>query len=238
MSRQNRLIHTIAQNVYVRRRSRQMTIPALSEASNISTSRISDLENEHLDNVTVNTLELLAGALECDVVSLLSPISDEKYAEISKDMLDSEKENDLSYCIYRTKLQKTYYPPNTRYNKISSLLELTLILPLLDLSDLYENYFRILGRVDRYEEYISNQFDYSWRQVPDSPAKRFVEKELRIIREKRNGNTDFDIPLDDEYRAEYNAYEKLVTEKREFIKDLLSLTKNYSFSDLFSPDMT
>ena len=238
MSRQNRLIHTIAQNVYVRRRARQMTIPALSEASNISTSRISDLENERLDNVTINTLELLAGALECDVVSLHSPISDEKYAEISKDMLDTEKENDLSYCIYRTKLQKTYYPPNTKHNKISSLLELTLILPLLDLSDLYENYFRILGRVDRYEEYISNQFDYSWRQVPDSPAKRFVEKELRIIREKRNGNTDFDIPLDDEYRAEYNAYEKLVTEKREFIKDLLSLTKNYSFSDLFSPDMT
>ena len=104
MSRQNRLVHTIAQNVYVRRRARQMTIPALSEASNISTSRISDLENERLDNVTINTLELLAGALECDVVSLLSPISDEKYAEISKDMLDTEKENDLSYCIYRTKL--------------------------------------------------------------------------------------------------------------------------------------
>ncbi len=100
MNRQNRLIHTIAQNVYIRRRAKQMTIPALSEASNVSTSRISDLENEHLDNVTISTIELLAGALGCDVISLLSPISDKKYAEMSKDMLGPEEESDLSNCIY------------------------------------------------------------------------------------------------------------------------------------------
>jgi transcriptional regulator with XRE-family HTH domain len=215
-----------------------MTIPALSEASNVSTSRISDLENEHLDNVTISTIELLAGALGCDVISLLSPISDKKYAEMSKDMLGPEEESDLSNCIYKATLQKTYYPPNATYNKISSMLELTLVLPLLDPSDLYENYFRILGQVSRYEEYISQQFDYSWRQVPDCPAKRFVEKELRIIREKRDGNSDFDIPHDEEYQAEYVAYKKLVIEKRKFINDLLSLTRNFSFSDLFSTDMT
>ncbi len=236
MNRQNHLIHTIAQNVYIRRRSKQMTIPSLAEASSVSTSRISDLENEHLDNVTVNTLELLAGALECDVISLLSPISDGEFTDMCKDMLSPEEEIDLSDCIYKTKLQKTYYPPNAEYNKISSFLELTLILPLLDPLDLYDNYFRILGRIGSYEEYISDQFDYSWRQVPDSPAKRYVEKELCIIREKRDGNTDFDIPFDEEYKAEYDAYDKLVSEKKEFIKDLLFLMKNHNFPDLFSPD--
>lgn len=127
--------------------------------------------------------------------------------------------------------------PQCAYNKVSSMLELTLILPLLDLSNLYENYFRILGQVSSYEGYISDQFDYSWAQVTDCPAKRFVEKELCIIREKRNGNTDFDIPYDEEYQAEYNAYKKLVIEKRKFIYDLLSLTKNHNFYDLFSTDM-
>lgn len=72
--------------------------------------------------------------------------------------------------------------------------------------------------------------------MSDSPAKRYVEKELRIIREKRDGNTDFYIPFDEEYKAEYDAYDKLVSEKKEFITDLLFLMKNHSFPDLFSPD--
>lgn len=232
MKEEKSLIHIIAQNVYVRRKKKQMSIPALAEASGVSKNRISDLENENLNNVTINTIALLSGALECDAVSLLTPISGDEYANMGKDMLGPEEECELSTCIHMTKLQKTYYPPLAEFNKISSMTELVLILPLLDPADQYENHFRIAGQTIGREEYVSHQFDYSWKHVPDSPAKRYVEKELRIISERRAGNTDFDIPMDEEYKAEYEAYEKLVTEKRQFVNDLKSAIKHYSFSEI------
>ncbi len=111
-----------------------------------------------------------------------------------------------------------------RNHKISSMLELALILPLLDLNDLYDIYYRILGCAVNYEDYISELFDRCWNRVPDSPEKRYIQTELDTICAIRNGNSTASIQNAD--NNGFDEYRKTLQNKQANINMLRRLINN------------
>lgn len=221
MNNEERGMHIIAQNVRIRRKAKHFRVIDLAYRAKLSKSLISAIENEHVNNISLKTLEQLAEGLDTDIASLMTPISLEEYNCIAEDIFDAEEM--IVNSINEREMEKSFYPPLARYSDISSMLELILVLPLINPWRLYDIYLRIKGRTDSYEYYISELYTRAWKDVPDSPEKRYVEKELQYIHEKRMGNGDFKIKIDDEYKEEYNAYSQMLKRKSDFIEKLSRL---------------
>ena len=217
MSKEERGMYVISQNVRIRRKAKYLRIIDLAHRAKLSKSLISSIENEYVNNISLRTLEQLAEGL--DVVSLMTPISLEEYDDIS----------DAEYVISKKEMEKIFYPPMARYGYISSMLELSIILPLIEPSRLYDIYLRIGGQTDDREYYISELFTRAWEDVPDSLEKRYVEKELQRIHEKRMGNEDFETDCDDMYFNEYKAYEQMIEKRRDFVNRLRWLLDDNPF---------
>lgn len=219
MSKEERGMYVISQNVRIRRKAKYLRIIDLAHRAKLSKSLISSIENEYVNNISLRTLEQLAEGLDTDVVSLMTPISLEEYDDIS----------DAEYVISKKEMEKIFYPPMARYGYISSMLELSIILPLIEPSRLYDIYLRIGGQTDDREYYISELFTRAWEDVPDSLEKRYVEKELQRIHEKRMGNEDFETDCDDMYFNEYKAYEQMIEKRRDFVNRLRWLLDDNPF---------
>ncbi len=203
------MIKILASNVRIRRGLMKYTITDLSNISEISKTRIIDIESGQINNVSITTLENLADALNTDVTSLLQTIS-------SDEVLKGAAPDNWEFAVL-----STFYPSVDIYNhKISSLVELVLILPLIDPVDLFECLKRIAGYVDFQHNYIHNLLDYCWSMVPDSLAKNYVKKQLELVKERRLGNYNFYIDEDDSmYKKEKKAYNELINQKYAFINN-------------------
>ena len=142
-------------------------------------------------------------------------------------------ENDCISAIETAEMKKTYYPPTFKKRKITSMLELAIILPLIDLADLYNVYYRILGSAVNYEEYISEQFERCWDRVPDSPAKRYIQKELDYIHIVRRDNTLDGDNFSISNKEELDYLRDTLENKEKTVKDLRNLIMhNTLFSKL------
>ncbi len=228
----NDLMSIVAVNVKARRNKKLMTIDCLATAAGVSKTEIISIEKGKKVNPTTDTLISIAGILGCKYTELFESAEDKQFTDPGKDYLffeetvTEELEEDVEYQKYM-QLQKVYYPPISNFNEISSLLEFFIVLPLLDSADLYESLYRIGGyEIDR-ELYISEQFDYCWQNVPDSAAKRYAEKRLKRIREIRNGNTDYEIPADEETKKECKAYSEVIIRKRDSLLDFDYFLSSY-----------
>jgi len=207
------LLKSIGQYVRIRRKAQGLSILDLSHKSGVSFSTLSALENEHSNNISVKVLYELASALNTDFLSLVTPIISQDEYIISPNQFDEE---DCINSIAKSDIKKTYYPPIMRHHQISSMLELAIILPLLNPNDLFDVHYRILGAAIGYEDYISEKFDWLWNSVPDSPSKRYVQKELDKIHSIRNG-IDYVEDFIDTSNEELDALQETLENKRTFL---------------------
>ena len=214
-------IKIIAQNIRICRKAQGMTIPDLAEKPGISVSTLSAIENERAQNISIRTLDDIATALKTSFTAIISPLNIQDNYSIPLKEFD---EDDCFFVLEKKAIEKTYYPPNMRNHKISSMLELALILPLLDLNDLYDIYYRILGCAVNYEDYISELFDRCWNRVPDSPEKRYIQTELDTICAIRNGNSTASIQNAD--NNGFDEYRKTLQNKQANINMLRRLINN------------
>lgn len=205
------VMSTIAQNMRIYRKAKKMTINQLSEISGISPSNLSKIENNHSVNTSVITIMNIAQALDTDWEHMVNPFKASEYdIPNSKAQLD---EDEISNAIYKSEIRKTYYPPIRQNHTISSMAELILILPLINVINLYDALLRISGDVIEYEDYISTLFDGIWEGVPETSAKKFIENEISKIKLMREGKT----PSDDvEFFSQFD--EKGFDEYRELLK--------------------
>ena len=204
-----------------------MTIESLSAKSSISVSKISALENNRTDNVSIRTLIDIADALSTDLCSLVSEIHIGEYDECLKEF----DEEDCINLIAHSDIIKTYYPPMLRDHEISSLLEFIVILPMLDPLDLYDNFERILCSTNGSEDYISEQISSSWKKVPDSPVKQYCERELASIRKIRQTGTPdlLDSFSIEEYKravSDFPLMRDYIEKRHSFLVNLRHLCKN------------
>lgn len=213
----------IGQNLRVYRKAKKISIESLSEKSNISVSTISHLENCRADNISIKALISLSDALEIDLESL---ISKQDFLESCNEADLIKTEDDLVEVIAASDKLKTYYPPTLQYNKISSLLEFLIIFPLLDPVLFYDFIFTLKGDTYSRGAYISQKLDRLWKEVPDSPAKRFAEGELELSYGLRQGEYDAVYKQSQKYKDyisdknnEYDEYLNTVKEKHIFIKN-------------------
>ena len=221
-------IKIIAQNIRIMRKAQGLTILDLSKKSGISFSTITAIENERSKNISINVIDKIASALNSDFITIVSPIAMQDNYLIPIKNFD---EDDCVLAIEKKAVKNTYYPPTFKKNKITSMLELAIILPLIDLTDLYNVYYRILGSAVNYEEYISEQFEWCWNRVPDSPAKQYIQKELDYIHKIRCNNklNIEDVSFSNNEGLEY--LRDILENKEKNIKDLRNLI---SYNSLFS----
>ena len=217
------LKENIAWNVRVRRKARELKQGELAELADTSVTTICQIENGNAKNMTLVVLCNIAKALDIDFTTLISPFTAHGYGEIDSKSCKNLSENDAIQRIRQTEIQKTYYPPLNRYHEISSMLELALILPLIDLAELYDICQRIKGDAIGFEDYISSLFDHSWRIVPESPEKRAVQKRLDEIRALRRGKP---YPEHEYIDDDYDALADLLETKREQMAALRGIIKN------------
>lgn len=150
------LKENIAWNVRVRRKARELKQGELAELADTSVTTICQIENGNAKNMTLVVLCNIAKALDIDFTTLISPFTAHGYGEIDSKSCKNLSENEAIQRIRQTEIQKTYYPPLNRYHEISSMLELALILPLIDLAELYDICQRIKGDAIGFEDYISS----------------------------------------------------------------------------------
>ena len=215
----------IGQNIRIFRKAQNYTIETLSELSGVSVSQISLLENNRADNISIKYLVSIANALNRDLDSIVSKLDFEEYSD-SAEYLDDE--DMFANAIEASDKMKTYYPPIFQNAQISSLAELIIVFPLLDPFLFYEALCRILGDTQNRGDYISKKIDYVWGGVPDSPAKRFAESELKKSHNLRQGiHPSFDeqkeIVTDSDKEKEFDEYTNLIKEKYEIIKNIKTL---------------
>ena len=177
------IVEVVAHNVKLYRKAKHMTTLQLAEESNLSVSYISSLENHHRDNISISTVSSLAAALRITTDELIHPIVSGRYTESPAKFDEDECEE----VVRKQDILRTYYPPIMASTRISCMMELVVILPLLDVHDVYDIYLHIGGTTSDYEEYISEIIERAWNKVPYSPAKRFAENELYKIRNLRFG---------------------------------------------------
>ena len=221
------LLKVIGQNLRILRKSQGLTIRDLSLKSGISFSTLSAIENERSTNISTRILVNLASALQTDFLTIVTPINSvDKYIV----PIDEFDEEDCINTLAQAEIKKTYYPPTMRYHKISSMLELAIVLPLLDLGSIYDTSLRIMGAAIDYEDYISELFDRLWDSVPDSPAKQCVQKELDSILAIRNGALDIEEYYSDKTHEELDSLRITLQNKLSYAKMLREvLTHNCLF---------
>ena len=215
----------IGQNIRILRKANNYTIETLSGLSDVSVSQISLLENNRADNISISILVSIANALNVNLESIVSKLDFAEYTDSAESL---EDEDAFINAIAASDKMKTYYPPIFRNTQISSLLELIIVFPLLDPFLFYENLCRFCGDINNRGDYISEKLDYTWSKVPDSPAKRFAENELKKNYNLRQGihpsfDEEMELLTNPEKDNELEEYINQVKKRYEFITRLKSI---------------
>lgn len=202
-----------------------------AESVGISTRRLSAIENGHVENLSLNTVSRIAETLNCQISDLILDIVPED--KIINTYHNLQHIIDCSNYIYRNP-----------YRKISTLSQLILILPLINLNDLFDISNRVGGHLFGNEDYVSQEIGYAFRNIPECKAKSYVKRLLAIIESapwKENPGIPVALALeeevstllqsDHEFEEEYNAYIKAIEEKANIAKTLHQFIDSYISSE-------
>ena len=209
----------IGRNIRELRESQGISQQDFADAVGISKRHLSSIENGHTDNITLNTIARISELLNISISSLI----DEKAQQNNIPTTSSGFEHiiDCSNYLYRNP-----------YRKISTFVELFLILPLISLHDFYDITARVDGDIFGREDYVAQAVGYAYRSIPDSKAKSYVQTILDLIeRQPWEGRTDIsasdvlrekfeELCDSDDFIELHESYVRLIKEKAEITASL------------------
>ena len=185
----------------------------LAEKSGISTTYLSLLENGKRNNITLSTLYMLGDALHVEISQLLCFCSHSIDEAIDPPNPDDEAEA-RQLMIHNERILLSFYPDKYYNNKISSLMEFLLYLPLIDKTMLYDALNAFQGHILGNEVYICKRINALIKHIADSPAKQFADDQLNLLHEKRDQHIiDFNIQEGDIDISGYDQYYNLIKNK-------------------------
>lgn len=211
---------------FVLKRLRQgagLTQGQLAEESGVSQSQISSIENGDC-NVRIQTLALLADALNIDMTDFFGGFNNENECEADSDENDYDYA-DLSEKLYKYEMLKSYYPPKVFNMKISTLLEFIVYLPLINPWDLYSALQRIGGNFTDREIYISTQLEGILCHLPKGPEKDYADYVYSILQQRKDTHS-IDLSSsyqDDKMKDNYKAYIDLIEKKQKLYNDIMNV---------------
>lgn len=215
-----------------------------------------------------NTLVSIAKGLDlpvdCLTAEYLPLVDGYLFDEVAyeKELNDKNKRTRKECEINNLETVKRYYDIDKRtypgeigdiYHKyefrISTLAELSIYLPLCDLSVLADILYRIFGQVSGYECYILEKYSWLYKEIPDIPAKKYADYQAIMLRlsrkqhftqcEKNELEAMKEYQKSKEYEKGYEQYGDIVRRTRELfnnpiINDILKarLPEVYDF-DMF-----
>ena len=153
------------------RKKRGMTQEELASSVDISKGYLSELERGKRHNVSLNVLDGLAKALDVNLYTMLTQSND----DIPWEDLDDKTET--SIFIHNYGAQNESY-------RISTFVQLFMVLPLFDFAQLTDIYCHVGGDFVGNEQYIYQQINRAYDRCPTTPAKMYVSKILDIISSK------------------------------------------------------
>lgn len=203
----------------------------LAEAAKISHRRLSALENGKIDNISLNTIVKLSELLGCGLESLTRNALSDKTSSATATNLKSII--DLSNYHYRNP-----------FRKISTFCELFMVLPLINLHDLYNSLYKAGGRFFENEDFIAQIISNVYQNTPDSDAKSYVQTMLNLIESEPWENSPNlsasevlaekvkDLLRDPDFEAKYDAYNDMVEGKLTLADSLEDLFKTIKSSNI------
>lgn len=186
----------------------------------------------------IATLELLAKGLGvplgCLIRERLPEVDGYLFGEVASYIEEWgrcwENENhDLEAVRILYEMDMINYTGQSKY-KITTLPELLIYMPLGKMSDLFEAVCRIGGNIENNGQYILNQFNWFYKTIPDSLAKRYADYLLESHRlsdpedEEAEQALLCDYGFDDDklYNAAYMEYQEHIDRIRTlFSNDLI-----------------
>ncbi len=200
----------------------------LALAVGISKRRLSALENGHVDNISLNTISKIAELFSCKLGTLIVD-------DLQKDDFPVTTNLGLQHTI-----DCANYLYRNPFRKISTFSQLFLILPLINLEDLFDAIYRVRGCILGNEDYVAQAVGYAYHNIPESKAKSYIDKVLELIEsEPWDGMPDKSasevlkekenelLISDPEFEEEYNSYFEAIEEKADITKDLLHFMEKY-----------
>ncbi len=217
-----------------RRKLFKMTQKDLAEKSGVSHKKICEIEANQAksDTIKLSTLELIAEALYITPSNLL--------AEIEPQIEEDEKsEAD----------ELMYVPKPYPFGRIYSVPQIMIILPILSERTVAEILCRLGGSIFGYEGYILDLLNNRYEDAPDSPAKRYAEKLLSFIDERKwlmmpnqtpsgvLSSQYFEYGQSPEFKEERKAYLELIgarLKKAEMLESYIyNIERNLSAKDKY-----
>ena len=199
----------------------------LAESADISLRWLRDLENGKVENISLNTIVRISQRLNCSLSNLVLDTLP------TKDTLATA--TNMQFVI-----DSTNYLYLNPFRKISTFCELFMILPLINLQDLYEISSRVGGHIFGNEDYIAQAVGYAYKHIPDNEAKSYVQTMLELIESKPwEGNTNSsasealaeqfeELCKDPSFIQKYEAYDKVIKDKLTMAKFLEAFVKSYN----------
>ena len=135
--------------------------------------------------------------------------------------------NELRTVKYLYDLSQRFYPTgisgwfgNERKYHITTLAELSVYLPLIKIYILADVMSRIDGAIDGFENYVLNQYERLYEEIPDIPAKRYADNCIITLRLKGKASLNTEEKKmyeqlesywnSDEYKSDYAQYHSIV----------------------------
>ena len=209
----------IGKNIRELRESQGISQQDFADAADITKRHLSSIENGHATNIKLNTIARIAELLNISISQLVMDQSNKNQFQITHSGLDQ-----VIAC--------TNYLYRNPYRKISTFVELFLILPLISLHDLYDVTARVDGDIFGREDYVAQAVGYAYRSIPDSKAKSYVQTILDLIeRQPWEGRTDIsasdvlrekfeELCDSDDFIELHESYVRLIKEKAEITASL------------------
>lgn len=227
----------IGENTLIRRKAAGLTQDELASKAGLAKGTIYNIENGKSENVTINSIISIAKALDAKTEEIIFPNGNMKFYE--EEDLKTFEDEACEIMVNDYEKLRTYFPPADKRHQITSMIELIIALPLIDLDEIYRILSYISGDLidaDLHNPcYASEQFEREFNAVPNSPAKRFAIKEIEMSRKRRGGEDkveDYLVLIHDEKATEeYHAYKNLINEKYQNLLNLkYFVNKNIHFS--------
>ncbi len=228
--RYKEVIKQFGLRVKAHREAKNMTQLNLANMAKISKSYITKIENGEAKNVGLETICMLAEALDIQIQDLIAYVDVEYGFESDYNAYSSENlEETKEILLHSNSIFNTFYPPLYSRYKVTTLLEFILYLPLINPYYLVEKLCRIDGDIIDKEDYVCQLIDYLIKHIPDSDAKKFADIQLELIHRKRNKhNIVFEIA---DQKAAYQNYEAYNIELRKIMKKAKLLRDFYELEN-------
>lgn len=179
----------IGYKIKAHREAQNMTQADLAKITGISNTYICQIENGRSNNISLSTLFLIVDALNVDITEIIYYTDLEYGVDREYDMYSQNNKEDATETLLKeTKILNSFYPVKFSNHKITSLMEFLLYLPLMDEYWICDTLNRIGGEVIHREDYICDLLDKMVDDIPESPAKRYADKQADLIDKKRKNN--------------------------------------------------